>query len=300
MPTDGAFRIGSITKTFTATTILQLADEGILTLDDSLSVWLPEVAEQLPYGDQITLRQLLSHTAGVFNFTNNRAYYRDWFEGLVEDETAGTLMLPCWDRTPKDILDTYVYDGTATFAPGARGRWAYSNTGFMVLGMVIEAATGHTVAEEYHSRIFDPLNMAHTYLECHEPPVTGLVHGYMTDEVALLDVFEVHSSAAWTAGGLISSVPDLMVFAKALFAGQLFDDQTMLEAMIDSVPEGDYGLGLMVYVSSVGHDGTSNGFASALRYWPEDEMVVVVLYNGEGDPGSMIPDVLRYVKGAEI
>ena len=74
MPPEGAFRIGSITKMFTATVIIQLAEEGVLTLDDPLALWLPEVAEQLPYGDQITLRHLLTHTSGLFNIVEHEAY----------------------------------------------------------------------------------------------------------------------------------------------------------------------------------------------------------------------------------
>ena len=89
MPPEGAFRIGSITKMFTATVIMQLAEDGVLTLDDPLALWLPEVAEQLPYGDQITLRHLLTHTSGLFNVVEHEAYYADIFTEMVVDEEPG-------------------------------------------------------------------------------------------------------------------------------------------------------------------------------------------------------------------
>ncbi len=90
MPPEGAFRIGSITKMFTAAVIIQLAEDGVLTLDDPLALWLPEVAEQLPYGDQITLRHLLTHTSGLFNVVEHEAYYADLFTEMVVDEDTGS------------------------------------------------------------------------------------------------------------------------------------------------------------------------------------------------------------------
>lgn len=88
MPADGAFRIGSITKMFTAAVVAQLAEDGVLTLEDSLAQWLPEVADQLPHGDQITVYQLLTHTSGLFNVVEHEAYFADLFTNMVVDETA--------------------------------------------------------------------------------------------------------------------------------------------------------------------------------------------------------------------
>ena len=146
----GAFRIGSITKMFTATVILQLAEDGVLALDDPLSLWLPEAADQLPYGDQITLRHLLSHTSGVFHYVENEAYYTDIFTAIQVDETTGAVTLDCVQRDPNDTLARYVYEQDALFEPGA--SWYYSNTNYTLLGMVIEAATGMPLAEAYRTR----------------------------------------------------------------------------------------------------------------------------------------------------
>jgi CubicO group peptidase (beta-lactamase class C family) len=118
MPPEGAFRIGSITKMFTATVIMQLVEDGVLTLDDPLALWLPEVAEQLPYGDQITLRHLLTHTSGLFNVVEHEAYYADLFTEMVVDEATGNVTLDCVERDPNDTLARYVYGKEAQFAPG--------------------------------------------------------------------------------------------------------------------------------------------------------------------------------------
>ena len=155
MPPEGAFRIGSITKMFTAAVIMQLAEDGVLTLDDPLALWLPEVAEQLPYGDQITLRHLLSHTSGLFNVVEHEAYYADLFTEMVVDEATGSVTLDCVERDPHDTLARYVYGKDAQFEPGA--QWRYSNTNYTLLGMVIEAAAEMPLAEAYRTHIYEPL-----------------------------------------------------------------------------------------------------------------------------------------------
>ena len=155
MSPDGAFRIGSITKMFTATVIIQLAEEGVLTLDDPLGLWLPDVADQLPYGDQITLRHLLTHTSGLFNIVEHDAYCADIFTEATIDEDAGVVTLACVQRDPHDTLSRYVYGKDANFEPGA--RWSYSNTNYTLLGMVIEKAAAMPLAEAYRTHIYEPL-----------------------------------------------------------------------------------------------------------------------------------------------
>ena len=116
MPPDGAFRIGSITKMFTAAVIIQLAENGVLTLDDPLALWLPDVADQLPYGDQITLRHLLTHTSGVFHYVDHEAYYADLFTAMNVDEATGVVTLDCAEQNPNDTLTRYVYGQQANLS----------------------------------------------------------------------------------------------------------------------------------------------------------------------------------------
>ncbi len=289
---EGAFRIGSITKMFTATVLIQLAEDGVLTLDDPLALWLPEVTEQLPYGDQITLRHLLSHTSGLFNVVEHEAYYADLFAEMVIDEDAGTVTLDCVQRDPHDTLARYVYGKDAQFEPGA--QWRYSNTNYMLLGMVIEAAAEMPLAEAYRTRIYEPLGMASTFLDCYEDTVIDVVHGYTRSGDAMIDVTELHESVGWSAGGLVSTAPDLIAFARGLFGGALFDDPESLVAMTTPAPGSSNGLGVMLQEDYMGHTGGIAGFRSVLNYAPEFDTVVVMLYNYDGaDPEQSLADVLN-------
>lgn len=277
MPPEGALRIGSITKMFTATVIMQLAEDGVLALDDSLALWLPEVADQLPYGDQITLRHLLAHTSGLFNVVEHEAYYADLFTEMVVDEEAGIVTLACVERNPNDTLARYVYGKDALFEPGA--RWSYSNTNYMLLGMVIEEASNLPVAEAYRTHIYEPLGMTSTFLDCYEDPVIEVVHGYTGFGEDMTDVTELHESVGWSAGGLVSTAPDLIAFARGLFGGALFENPESLDAMTTPAPGSSYGLGISLQGEYMGHAGGIAGFRSVLNYAPELDAVVMILYN---------------------
>lgn len=264
-PTD-AFRIGSITKTFTAVVILQLMEEGVLSLDDTLAAWVPSMVGVVPNAEVITLRQLLNHTAGVPSYTDNPA-----FLNALRTEYSSP-----WE--PADLM-AYVGD-EADFAPGE--DWYYSNSGYILLGMVIEAATGRSIVEEYHARILDPLAMQHTYLADSEDPTVELVHGFSHD-VPDTDVINV--SVAWAAGAMVSTAPDLLTFMRALVAGELFADPATLATMQETVtiaPRAEYGLGLAYYEERWwGHDGQITGFMSQLFYDPALDLVVVMLANND-------------------
>jgi D-alanyl-D-alanine carboxypeptidase len=294
MAPSGAFRIGSITKMFTATVIIQLAEDGVLTLDDPVSLWLPEVADQLPYGNSITLRHLLTHTSGVFNIVEHEAYYADLFTEVKIDEEVGNASLACVQRDPNDTLVRYVYGKDALFEPGA--QWHYSNTNYTLLGMVLEKATAKSLADAYRTYIYEPLGMTSTYLDCYEEPVIGVVHGYMGLGDTMTDVTELHESIGWSAGGLVSTASDLVTFARGLFGGELFDEPESLEAMMTAAPGSSYGLGIMLQEEFMGHAGGIAGFRSVLNYAPEIDTVVVMLYNNDAaDPEQGIMDVLEPV-----
>lgn len=294
MSPQGAFRIGSITKMFTATVILQLVEDGVLTLDDPLARWLPEVANQLPHGDQITLRHLLTHTSGLFNLVEHEAYYADLFAEMTIDEANGSVTLACVQRDPHDTLARYVYGKAALFEPGA--QWSYSNTNYTLLGMVIETAAEMPLAEAYRTNIYEPLGMTSTFLDCYETPVIDVVHGYTGVGDAMTDVTELHESVGWSAGGLVSTAPDLIAFARGLFGGALFDKPESLVAMTTPAPDSSYGLGITLKETYMGHAGGIAGFRSVLTYVPEFDTVVVMLYNNDGaDPEQSLADVLDSV-----
>jgi len=294
MPSEGAFRIGSITKMFTATVIIQLAEDGVLTLDDPLELWLPEVTDQLPYGDQITLRHLLTHTSGLFSVVEHEAYWADIFTEAEIDEEAGIITLDCVQRDPNDTLVRYVYGKDAYFEPGE--GWYYSNTNYTLLGMVIEVAEAMPLAEAYRTHIYEPLGMESTFLDCYEDSVIDVVHGYTGLEDTMSDVTELHESVGWSAGGMVSTAPDLIAFARGLFGGTLFNDPESLIAMTTPAPDSPYGLGVFVQEDYVRHAGYIAGFRAVLNYAPEFDTVVVMLYNNDGaDPEQSLADILSPV-----
>lgn len=294
MSPDGAFRIGSITKMFTAAVIVQLVEDGMLTFDDSLAQWLPEVADQLPHGDQITLYHLLTHTSGLFNVVEHEAYFADLFTTMVVDEAAAIVTLDCVERDPNDTLARYVYGKEAQFEPG--DRWSYSNTNYTLLGMIIEAATDMPLAEAYRTHIYQPLGMSSTFLDCYEEPLVEVVHAYSGVGDAMSDVTDLHESVGWSAGGLVSTAPDLLLFARGLFGGSLFDDPEMLSIMTTPAPNSAYGLGISLQQEYMGHAGYIAGFRSVLNYAPDSDTVVMVLYNSDAaDPEQAVADIMAPV-----
>ena len=294
MSPEAAFRIGSITKMFTAVVIMQLAEDDVLTLDDPLALWLPEVAEQLPYGDQITVRHLLTHTSGLFNVVEHEAYYADLFTAMVVDEATGNVTLDCVARDPNDTLARYVYGKEAQFEPGT--QWRYSNTNYTLLGMIIETATEMPLAEAYRTNIYEPLGMTSTFLDCYEAPLADVVHGYTVSGDAMTDVTELHESVGWSAGGLVSTAPDLIAFARGLFGGELFDNPETVAAMTTPAPDSAYGLGIMLQEGYMGHAGYIAGFRSVLNYSPEFDTVVVMFYNTDAaGPEESQADIMNPV-----
>ncbi len=294
MSPEGAFRIGSITKMFTATVIVQLAEDGVLSLDDPLALWLPEVAGQLPHGDQITLRHLLTHTSGLFNIVEHESYYADIFTEMAVDEETGDVTLDCVQRDPNDTLSRYVYEQDAYFEPGS--GWYYSNTNYTLLGMIIEEAMDMPLTEAYRTNIYEPLGLESTFMDCYEDAVIDIVHGYSGVGETMADVTELHESVGWSAGGMVSTASDLVTFARGLFDGELFDDPETLATMTTTAPNSPYGLGVFISGNYIGHPGGIAGFRSVLNYSPEFDTVVVILYNNDvADPELSIANVLNPV-----
>jgi D-alanyl-D-alanine carboxypeptidase len=145
---DDRLQIGSNSKSFTIVLLMQLQEEGILSMDDPLSKWLPEYASSLPNGDLITLRQMANHTAGLWDYANG-----------VIGGGAGDPALLEKSYSPEELVQFAVDNGTALFAPGEEGQWKYSNTGYILMGMIAEKATGESLKDLYQQRIFDPLGL---------------------------------------------------------------------------------------------------------------------------------------------
>jgi D-alanyl-D-alanine carboxypeptidase len=271
---DSRFRIASMSKTFVAVTVLQLVEEGVLDLDDTVIDWLDEdLVEDLANADEATLLQLLTMTAGIPEYLND-----DFFEAILED--------PTYKWTASEVL-RYAYYYDAYFDPG--DGFEYINTNYILLQLVIEAATEQPLHEVVRERILDPLELADTYTQIQETLPGDFVHGYedIEGDSALEDVTEYNDGAGLGDGALISTTADLTRFYQALFIdGELLSEESV-EMMIDVANEEyEYGIGLEVYDSEyglvLGHTGGVLGFTGAVFYAPDLGAIVVILYGSDG------------------
>jgi D-alanyl-D-alanine carboxypeptidase len=300
---DMAFQIGSNTKILTATVLMQLHEEGRLSADDPLSRHLPDIAARLPNGDRITLRQLLQHTAGVFSYTDT-----------APDGTPGIAVASMGDPvalrravTPDEMVAFTITHGQPLFAPGEPGKWAYSNTGYALLGLVIEAVEGLPLDKVYQNRIFGPLGMTRSYLWDGIPrPAFGLPRSWLMPPYDV-ETTEWNVSQSWAGGGVISTIGDMHLFLSGLIEGRLFKEAGTLALMQDTVPspipgtEG-YGLGLIRLAGEVwGHGGQTLGYISSVGASAGDGVTFVAWGNSAGNPVVMIaPKVIAALQEAGV
>ncbi|MFF4423745.1 serine hydrolase domain-containing protein [Streptomyces sp. NPDC001549] len=224
---DQRFRIASNTKSFVSTVLLQLEGEGRLSLDDSVDTWLPGVVRGNGNdGTAITVRQLLNHTSGIYDPTNEP----EFFAPYLERHDRGYVY------TPREVIARAV-----RHEPTGR---AYSNTNYLLAGLVIEAVTQRSAPSEIHRRIIAPLGLKDTSFPVTDPRIHGPhLHGY---DLEGHDVTRFSPSYDWTAGAMISTVGDLARFHRALFAGTLLRpaQQRELLTTVQFPDEEQYGLGV--------------------------------------------------------
>ncbi|TVX86778.1 serine hydrolase domain-containing protein [Paenibacillus agilis] len=253
--TNFHFRIGSTTKTFTATVILQLAGEKKLNLDDTVEKWLPGVVQGNGYdASKITIRQLLNHSSGIANYTSDETFGKDMLANPYKSYTAEELVRIGISIKP-------------SFTPGT--SWEYSNTNTVLAGLIIKKVTGETYGQQIKKRIIDPLQLSGTSVpgtSTHVPGPHARGYNYQSDK--LVDMTEFNPSTADAAGGMISTVDDLNTFFQALLGGKLLEPE-MLQQMLTGVqsPLGKYGLGIYETklsngVSLWGHGGNIPGFST--------------------------------------
>jgi D-alanyl-D-alanine carboxypeptidase len=274
----GRFRIGSITKSYVSTVVLQLVGEGRLTLDDTVERWLPGL---VPNGAGITVRQLMNHTSGLYNYTDGPFYLE-----LLRDP------LKAW--RPLQLVHLAVAH-PPEFAPGT--RWAYSNTNYIVLGLIVAAVDGVSEpldmaapAFEVYRRIVAPLGLWHTRFPLTDPDIHGPhPHGYVMDlppELGfppVLDMTRFNPSWAWTAGAIVSTLDDVADFHRALFTGKLLgpDQQRELETTVATGDGPGYGLGVFKLDTPCGtawgHDGATPAGVSISLTSPEGSRQAVMM-----------------------
>ncbi|MFD9481514.1 serine hydrolase domain-containing protein [Streptomyces nojiriensis] len=256
MDPQARFRIGSVSKTFSSVVLLQLVNEGRIDLDTAVNQYLPGL---LP-DDRITVRHLLSHRSGLADYTN----------AMFEHTVPGFEAVRNKVFSYQELVDLSLREPRTT-EPGV--AYKYSNTNFVVVGMLIEKATGNGVAKEYERRIFKPLKLRNTSYVHPSAQIKGLhTRGYLHPDEAgapLVDSTEQTVSWAQSAGAVISNPTDLNTFTSALLGGRLLPAR-MLDAMLTATPTDTtntrfYGLGLRRYdlscgTSVYGHTGTVQGF----------------------------------------
>ena len=283
------FRIYSIAKMFTAIVVLKLVDDGVLALNDTVAQWLDDPAVgRIPNVDRITLHQLLNHSSGIYDFAddNDSPFWQDAFLGPDAD----------WEKV-WSLEELLAYADGARHAPYfAPGEGVfYSNTDYVLLGMIVEEATGHRFGDELRSRILEPLALGDTFLpEGGEMP-EGIVRGYQLIGGELVDVSASNLSWLWTAGGMVSTTADLVRFGDAVFGGELISPASFKE-MFTFVPEPRrpgiaQGLGVYRIETSngelVGNDGQGVGFGSSMMLLKEADISIVVLANMAPDEGKI-------------
>ena len=279
LTTDTLFSVGSITKTFVAALVGRLAMAGTIGLDDALAKYVPS----FPNAANITVRQLLNHTSCI----------DDVFD---PSGTIGPAILahPAATWTADEVFAMLL---SPKFAPGT--AYYYSNTDFILLGLIAEKATGKTVAELVRSMFLTPLGLSHTYLQTEEEVQGPAAHGYLAptskprdNSAGTMLPFTAEATAAGFAGAYVSTASDLAVWANALYGGDILDQAT-LASMVDISPtlalkpnlKYLYGFGFeettVAGQVAWGHRGHLDGFWSAMEYLPAYHVTVVVLTNAE-------------------
>jgi CubicO group peptidase (beta-lactamase class C family) len=257
------FRLGSITKQFTALAIMQLQEKGHLNVKDSLAQYLPNY----PNAEQITLHHLLTHTSGIPNFTS----FPDYLE---------TMMLPL----PVEKIIARFKDNPLEFQPGE--KYQYSNSNYILLGFLIEQVSGQSYESYLQDHLFNPLQMKNTGYDHHSLLLKNRASGYSRREQQLVNAGYLDMSIPHGAGALYSTVEDLYLWDRALYTEQLLSKpslETMFTPFLDQ-----YGYGFLISHlfnrKLVAHDGGVNGFVSDLHRYIDDDVFIVILSNFEFSP----------------
>jgi D-alanyl-D-alanine carboxypeptidase len=290
--------IASLGKTFTATIALQLYDEARLDLDDPVTSWLPDrVTKRIPLSDAITLRHLLSHRSGIHDYMNDAVAWRADF---MSD--AGR------DWTHSDIV-SYLYDRPLLFEPGS--EFEYSNSNYILAGMIIEKITGQPLHALIRKRILAPLGLKHTINGKQRAYNEHSAHGYVIRRGRMIDTYPWFGHYGLADSGIQSTPGDMTLFAESLFSTGKLLSKRMRAEMIDVVMTGQshsgYGMGIYVQQNPWGaglrwysHDGIDPGYQADLMYLPDFDLSIVLAANasmGKADRvyAKLVSDVVRLV-----
>lgn len=294
-------KVGSITKTFTATLILKLYEQGELDLDDPISNHLSsDIVNRIPNGNEVTIRNLLNHASGIPDHLDLE-YSLDYFDNPTRVFTA-----------LEDI--SYIYDKSADFLTGTKVE--YSNVNYTLLGLIAEHITNKTGTQLYQEMIFGPLGMNTSHFNQNGENPSGLVRGYFDESGngSFIDITPLKYVAHSMAGGASSTVEDLYTFLQASFTPNAFFSQETIDEMLtlSNIPFGkeDFDFGNENKVNKVngialcwfqldtdfgiayGHNGGFNGRRARMWYFPDSQNTIIFMYNASGESIDPIEDEL--------
>ncbi len=271
LDTNHVFKIASVTKQFTAAAILQLMEKNKLSLHDSLQQYIPG----FPYkGHTITIEHLLTHSSGI----------KDYLQ--IDYQTP---YLERRDFVPATIIDSFKHI-PLEFAPGT--RFSYSNSGYFLLGYIIEKISGQTYQRYIYENLLQPLGLQQTSFEHGSQLIPGRVNGYRKEGTTYHNADYWSMSIAYAAGGLFSTATDLLRWHNRLLSHQLLKKETLEKAWQPyKLANGDtiqYGYGWMLHrsngIRSIEHGGSFSGFLSLERFFPDDNLFLVILCNSANAP----------------
>ncbi|BAY87434.1 beta-lactamase [Calothrix parasitica NIES-267] len=278
MKPNDRFGLASSSKTFVAVAVLQLVEQDKLDLDEAISNYLPQkVSKNIPYSNEITIRQLLNHTSGVVE------YYDDKFHKLTYNRSRSQL----WTATEAIEL---IYGRKPKAKPGK--EYQYCDSNYILLEIIVEQITGKLLAEVIREQILNPLGLKNTFTELREQNFKSNVIGYSegNKDGILYSHKDLNEGNGLGDGGLIASASDTAKFLNALLADKSLLSPKMLEEMLNSVSaekDNGYGLGIAHFPTpfgkGIGHSGWAYGFVSLMLYFPDEDITAVVLVNKHQD-----------------
>ncbi|MEE2775637.1 MAG: serine hydrolase domain-containing protein [Acidobacteriota bacterium] len=280
------YRIGSVTKQFTAAAILLLVERGKVALDDPLARFLPDYDT---HGETITVRRLLNHTCGIKGYTEMPEFWKRATEDLSPEE-----MMELFGSEPLE------------FAPGE--KYQYSNSGYYLLGQIVEKASGKTYEQFLRDEVFGRLQLDETHYLDNAPIVPGRAEGYEVRDAEVVNDDPLSMRLPYSAGSLGASVGDLLRWQQALATNELISGESLAAmtapGVLTSGAEISYGYGLglgeLEGRRKIAHGGGINGFRAQLAWYPDHDLTIVVLSNsGASSPGVIESAIARAALGIQ-
>lgn len=275
------FRLGSVTKQFTAACALLLQERGKWKVSDPIKKYMPNVPTAW---DKITIFHLLTHTSGIPSFTGFPDY---------EDFEAKTT-------TPEKLVDRF-RNKPLEFAPGS--KWRYSNSGYVLLGYLIEKVGGESYQKFLQANVLTPLGMKDTGYDSNSAIILHRASGYSPSKDGIINAGFIDMTVPFSAGALYSTTEDLLKWERGLFGGKILSSSSLKE-MTTPFKE-NYGFGLIISTvngrKKIDHGGGIEGFNTEVAYWPDDQLSVIVLANLNGSAADEIADqVAATVHGEKV